>query len=1236
MPKQTRQQKLKDYLSRKIDKNISNIRDAYEYLGVQTAKDAYRKIRRMIEADTKQVVLVGLSFYKEDRNRTVGAGEIVRRSRRNGDNPSYYVGFKTKVPDRYIQRLDRKRSVAFGGAGYPTLMNILSGFDGFATFLRGVESFAVSPSIDEQFYIRIDELDVVPVDSERLNFMDAFAYDDSECVFLANRYISTSRELYIENSSPAKLKKSCWLNLLCDVYKGPIEAVNKKLKVTRLFIHGILDPEGRIKSEGNGYSFHQVKKFFDRFQLALYVFDIENNIVAYSEPVKRNTNVTPEVLYVLFHNQHVFRFNNDLKSLEQKVKEYRDKMASICHKPNPRYYLKPVEENQTSYLVNNMEELLRVVETFELPAKQIRVLFNQPSCFELWLALYQMGIEASVTMTNGEACFKTISLFNHKCADGMKRSIFVYSLEEAGVYQHQTFDTQTAFNAHMNRRAYASNWLLTSTYLSQYHPNVREMLQMYMKSPLIGKFDPDINYRDSVGCIHLDFNKFYTSILQKLEMLPTVNSFDQFVEYRGEGIRDYNLYFVEKFGDSTEYPFHKYSLCFGRNIRGVRGVALQYVLNISRVAKNNAPEVIETVYRDKGLSVLSKKNILNHIVGCWNKRTNKKSVTRVFTDAKEARYYLETYGGRACKQKYVDQYGVTQVLHVNHIEDETELDEGFRLISLLVYDTAHKQLLDCKREVENCGLYVYGCNTDCLYVQKDLAKFSVLQKKFPEMFAFDDKNSFEAIGRVKVEMDAHFAMNNPMKRTSFDRSEDFVKPIRFQHPLEIRDEFSADQVSEILFENPQTLVTAVVAGAGKTTSLINFAKKYQLKTLIVAPYNPLVLDLRIKAAQTDGLIESITLDKFLGGRITDSGEEKNGAPYSLEGIDVVVFDEVFLYRLPQLMNVHGRMRACPEVRFYATGDEYQLRPVDTTKYYVPDTRQYFADIVNGLFANKIELQENKRCHSPEDRERMKQLSRDILHLEKMEDVWGIFEKYNIPVLPTFNTQKNLCSTNELCAWVNDSVVKHVWKGKMYEVDHPLISRARLHVGKRVVFLNYTYTIQAVSEDKITLWDGLEEPITLPRATVEKNFRAPFARTCNAYQGMSEDEPMTIFGVGDRFVDKYWVYTAVTRATQLKYLRVFRPRQRTKQELSDARIASNIAQHHSRDAAKFEQKTFYDYVTVKWIKEQIADVQGRCALCHEMFDGSGVDSWSIGRKDNDLPHVKMNCQIICRRCNVAKK
>ena len=53
-----------------------------------------------------------------------------------------------------------------------------------------------------------------------------------------------------------------------------------------------------------------------------------------------------------------------------------------------------------------------------------------------------------------------------------------------------------------------------------------------------------------------------------MKYFPVVNSFDNFIDYsENMGIEDYSMYLVEKVDDSIDYPFKRFDLCYGMNIK---------------------------------------------------------------------------------------------------------------------------------------------------------------------------------------------------------------------------------------------------------------------------------------------------------------------------------------------------------------------------------------------------------------------------------------------------------------------------------------------------------------------------------------------------------------------------------------------------------------------------------------------------------------------------------------------
>ena len=149
---------------------------------------------------------------------------------------------------------------------------------------------------------------------------------------------------------------------------------------------------------------------------------------------------------------------------------------------------------------------------------------------------------------------------------------------------------------------------------------------------------------------------------------------------------------------------------------------------------------------------------------------------------------------------------------------------------------------------------------------------------------------------------------------------------------------------------------------------------------------------------------------------------------------------------------------------------------------------------------------------------------------------------------------------------------------------------------------------------------------MSKKIIESHFKFPYCQTCYSLQGLDVDEPFTIFDINHYFVDMNWIYTAITRATEIKNINIFGGV--LKYEPIEKRIFSMI-DAHKRSDKKRDMPTF-DYIDVEWVKEQLMKTR-TCEFCQVEIND---ENFSVDRIDNNLNHIKNNCRIICRHCNCA--
>ena len=86
---------------------------------------------------------------------------------------------------------------------------------------------------------------------------------------------------------------------------------------------------------------------------------------------------------------------------------------------------------------------------------------------------------------------------------------------------------------------------------------------------------------------------------------------------------------------------------------------------------------------------------MNHLIGNYNNGKNKNTFSCMSNNEEECNHVLRRYGGR----KIPIQINENDV-YLNYIEKTTDLIDGFKMISLLIYDISHKLLFNLKEGLE--------------------------------------------------------------------------------------------------------------------------------------------------------------------------------------------------------------------------------------------------------------------------------------------------------------------------------------------------------------------------------------------------------------------------------------------------------------------------------------------------------------------------------------------------------
>jgi hypothetical protein len=275
--------------------------------------------------------------------------------------------------------------------------------------------------------------------------------------------------------------------------------------------------------------------------------------------------------------------------------------------------------------------------------------------------------------------------------------------------------------------------------------------------------------------------------------------------------------------------------------------------------------------------------------------------------------------------------------------------------------------------------------------------------------------------------------------------------------------------------------------------------------------------------------------------------------------------------------------------------------------------------------------ENKRLKDPRDKETLKAFKKDIF--DESIPVQKTIRKY-FKLTKEWHTTDNIAYRNTTCQKISEEARRRILKKlEPYEPGEVLICRSYFKM-KRVVFhVNYEYHIEKVEGSMVHLLGGIAVPMDL----IKKNFTHNYCRTCHSFQGSSINKPITIFDWKFVHVNRKWLYTAVTRARDLKKV-VFYDYEEAKED------KEQMLQYFQHKVEKYKQQdkkakrviSENSYIT----KEILAGWVGlSCNSCGDCLTysraGGKVDcNISAQRVDNNECHSKENVVPYCVYCNTA--
>ena len=169
----------------------------------------------------------------------------------------------------------------------------------------------------------------------------------------------------------------------------------------------------------------------------------------------------------------------------------------------------------------------------------------------------------------------------------------------------------------------------------------------------------------------------------------------------------------------------------------------------------------------------------------------------------------------------------------------------------------------------------------------------------------------------------------------------------------------------------------------------------------------------------------------------------------------------------------------------------------------------------------------------------------------------------------------------------------------------------------------------------------------------KNISLPYSSTCHSIQGLTINEPYTIFDTNIVYADRRWIYTSITRASDFNSITIFEHSKRECDILEKCKFRQyyelKINNYIQQDITAgriiktkqneliYKGNPIDDYIDQKWFLEHD---NFRCYMCGDFFDIEIVDAkvnsnMTVDRVNNSLYHSKVNCRLCCVCCNTSK-
>ena len=1099
---------------------------------------------------------------------------------------------------------------------------------------------------------------------------------NADNIGIYHRYIQTELDTdYTTFEEAIKVKhytkNECWINALNDFY-GNEPRMKKMTRENVLRLIGKTDEDFKT----NGASINDMEKVFIEYRISARIFDCLGNLYYRYDPSKPDTHI--KSFYGMIKNDHIYTLNKDLKALKRNLgidKEYK-----LNVKASSDFHINTRDEPIECRMIDGVNDFLKYTEKNEYT-----MIYNGNDLSKLYFESKQAGYNPCIKFTAGIISELNFRFRFRKEKKEIKYKVKTQNLTDA-INGSITVEAEKTYN-NMSRAMFEfSKRIFNPLHKSYYNEVDIEILNQCRTIPPAGKIHNFHYNREEHS--EIDQNKAYTYNLGETVRIPVFNEFDVW-EYYDYNKHDFNelgelcLFLVRVVDGNALMFFNKpYLLIYDLFLKEFADkVEILYFKRPSCVYDVDYKKCIRKLYDTKisdkiAEDMKAKKMIVNVNIGMLEKSTNKSQKSLDFESLTEAVYYQNLMGGRINKvsgfyegeelvemtdeyikeleeeagkeikewNEYTEDWGQYRfdgytvghykikdgkyydVINVERetdkkyytltVGDKKEMANGFRYIKELVLQRHNFKMYQDYYKLMKNDVKVYSVKTDAFIIDKKDVK------KARKLINFS-----KDIGGWRAENDKQ--VSPPSDFYKMKDNEIPTIPVYKNERLPTPDEYDTQSICENIVGCNPVFIKAKFAGSGKSY-IGEYMKNLGYNVLFVVPNNKQLQEVKS---------EAITYNKFFSIPV-EAGESL--AYFDHSDFDCIVFDEMgqiggyVLNKIRHFINTNSNDKI-----IIGTADGKQLKPiVDLTN--TQDHEKYLNKCLNQIFKYKIYLKICKRVKTEEDRQKVSDVYDDIWkHKLPIDDV---MRKHFEATTDIMESEHNIAYTNRMCKWVSNTIRKNLGKSDKYEVGDFVICRKHTWKDGITFNVNFKFEIKQIVGDDVVI-ENVKTKQQYPTdiETLDTNFIYAYCATCHSSQGASVDKTIAIHEWDKKqWVSREWIYTSITRATDLNKVKYFVRTDDDEDELTEEKLMryfeKKISSYKVQDMKGNREIDESKYIDVQWLMDRTNSRCNRCSCEFEFNIDKGIvfSNMTAQRVENTYPHSKENCIIFCHKCNCRVK